>query len=180
MRRKSTTSEMMKSYMVDALLILMSEKDFQSITVEEIAVKAGVNRSTYYRHFNGKEDIIFYFLDSVMREYLEEIRLQKPDLKSYLENMFEHYLKYKWQMLSIYNAGLSLILLKVLEKNFHSQIDTSQPLEEQYKVSFYIGGIFNHLQMWFSRGMQESPEAMTQIALSVLPKQFVPYLTKTQ
>lgn len=67
---------MMKSYMVDALLILMSEKDFQSITVEEIAVKAGVNRSTYYRHFNGKEDIIFYFLDSVMREYLEE-----PDAK---------------------------------------------------------------------------------------------------
>lgn len=171
---------MMKSYIVDALLILMSEKEFQSITIEEIAAKAGVNRSTYYRHFNGKEDIIFYFLDSVMREYLEKIRLQKPDLKSYLQNMFRHYLKYKKQMLSIYNAGLSLILLRVLEKNFHSQIDTNKPLEEQYKISFYIGGIFSHLQMWFSRGMQESPEAMTQIALSVLPPQFVPYLTKPQ
>lgn len=178
MRRKSTTSEMMKSYIVDGLLLLMAEKEFQSITVEEIVTKAGVNRSTYYRHFKGKEDIIFYFLDSVMREYLEKVRLQNPDLKSYLTNMFRHYLKYKAQMLIIYHAGLSLVLLKVLEKYFHSQIDTSKPLEEQYKVTFYIGGIFNHFQMWFSRGMQESPEEMTQYALSVLPSQFIPYLTK--
>lgn len=178
MRRKSTTSEMMKSYIVDGMLLLMSEKTFQSITIEEIVTKAGVNRSTYYRHFNGKEDIIFYFFDSVMREYLEKIKTQKPDLKSYLQNMFQHFLKYKKQMLVIYNSGLSLILLSVLEKHFHSQIDTSNPIDEQYKVSFYIGGIFNHLQMWFSRGMLESPEAMTQYAITVLPPQFVPYLTK--
>ena len=178
MRRKSTTSEMMKSYIIEALLILMSEKEFQSITVEEIVAKAGVNRSTYYRHFNGKDDVIFYFLDSVMREYIEKARLQKPDLKTYLQNMFRHYLKYKEQMLIIYHAGLSVILLGVLEKYFHSQIDTDKPLAEQYKVSFYIGGIFSHFQMWFSRDMKESPEEMTEYALFVLPPQFVPYLTK--
>lgn len=178
MRRKSTTSKMMKSYIVDALLILMTEKDFQSITIGELVKKAGVNRSTYYRHFNGKEDIIFYFFDSVMSEYLEKIQHQKLDLKTYLLKMFAHYLNYKKQMLIIYQAGLSLILLKVLEKQFHSQIDTSKPLAEQYKVSFYIGGIFNHLQMWFSRDMKESPEEMTKYALFVLPPQFVPYLMK--
>ena len=178
MRSKSTTSEMMKSYIVDGLLLLMAEKEFQSITVGEIVTKAGVNRSTYYRHFNGKEDVIFYFLDSIMCEYLEKTKSQKLDLKSYLQNMFHHYLKYKKQILIIYNSGLSLILLNVLEKHFHSQIDTSKPIDEQYKVSFYIGGIFNHLQMWFSREMQESPETMTQYALTVLPSQFVPYLTK--
>ncbi len=169
---------MMKSYIVDALLILMSKKRFQKITIEEIVAKAGVNRSTYYRHFNGKEDVIFYFFDSVMREYLEVAKPQNPDLKSYLQNMFQHYLKYRKQILVIYNAGLSPIFLRVLEKYFHSQIDTSKPMDEQYKVSFYIGGIFNQLQMWFSRGMQESPETMTQYALTVLPPQFVPYLTK--
>lgn len=178
MRRKSTTSKMMKSYIVDALLILMTEKDFQSITIGELVKKAGVNRSTYYRHFNGKEDIIFYFFDSVMNEYLEKIQHQKLDLKTYLLKLFAHYLNYKKQMLIIYQSGLSLILLKVLEKHFHSQIDTSKPLTEQYKVSFYIGGIFNHLQMWFSRDMEESPEEMTKYALLVLPPQFVPYLMK--
>lgn len=178
MRRKSTTSEMMKSYIVDALLILMTEKDFQSITIDELVKKAGVNRSTYYRHFTGKENIIFYFLDSVMSEFLNKIQFQKLDLKTYLLKLFAHYLTYKKQMLVIYNAGLSIVLLKVLEKYFHAQIDASQSLTEQYKVSFYIGGIFNHFLMWFSRDMQESPEEMTAYALLVLPPQFVPYLTK--
>lgn len=178
MRRKSTTSEMMKSYIVDGLLILMSDREFQSITIEEIVKKAGVNRSTYYRHFNSKEDIIYYFLDSIINEYLEKIRLKNPDLKTYLQNMFSHYMKYKKQILTIYHSGLSSIFLKVLEKYFYAQIDSSQPLEEQHKVSFYIGGIFGHLLLWFSRDMQESPEEMTKYALSVLPPNFVPYLIK--
>lgn len=169
---------MMKSYIVDALLILMSEKDFYSITIDELVKKAGVNRSTYYRHFTGKEDVIFYFLDSVMSEYLEKVRLEKPDLRTYLLNMFAHYLNYREQMLVIYQAGLSIVLLRVLEKYFYSRIDTNRPLAEQYNVSFYIGGIFNHFQMWFSRGMQESPEQLTEFALLSLPPQFVPYLTK--
>lgn len=178
MRRKSTTSKMMKSYIVEALLILLEEKDFQNITIDELVKKAGVNRSTYYRHFTGKEDVIFYFLDSVMSDYLEKIQLQKPDLKTYLHNLFTHFMKYKKQMLVIYHAGLSGVLLNVLEKHFHSQIDTGKPLTEQYKVSFYIGGIFNHLLMWFSRDMQESPEEMTKYSLLVLPSNFVPYLIK--
>lgn len=33
MRRKSTTTEMMKSYIVDSLLLLMEQKDFQDITI---------------------------------------------------------------------------------------------------------------------------------------------------
>lgn len=180
MRRKSTTSEMMKSYIVDALLILMEEKDFQSIIIDELVKKAGVNRSTYYRHFNAKEDIIFYFLDSVMSEYLEKIRLQKPDLKTYLLNMFLHYQHYQKQMLVIYRAGLSMVFFKVLEKYFYSQIDTAKSPAEQYIVSFYIGGIFNHLLMWFSRDMQESPEQMTEYALLALPPQYIPYLTNPQ
>lgn len=178
MRRKSTTTKMMKSYIVDALLILMSEKDFHSITIDELVKKAGVNRSTYYRHFTGKEDVIFYFLDSVMNEYLEQIQFQKLDLKTYLQKLFSHFMNYRKQMLVIYHSGLSMVLLNVLKKYFYSQIDTSKPLVEQYEVSFYIGGIFNHLLMWFSRGMKESPEEMTKYALLVLPPHFVPYLTK--
>ena len=55
MRRKSTTSAMMKSFITESLLLLMNKKPFEEITVGEIVQKAGVNRSTYYRHFNRKE-----------------------------------------------------------------------------------------------------------------------------
>src|SRR5262245_35988567 len=47
-----------------ALLELMREKGFQSITVHDIAERATVNRATFYDHFVDK----FALLESVMRD----------------------------------------------------------------------------------------------------------------
>lgn len=47
MRKKNTTTEMMKGYIADSLLHLMSTKPYNDITIAEITKKAGVNRSTY-------------------------------------------------------------------------------------------------------------------------------------
>ena len=58
MRRKNTTTYMMKEYITEALLQLMKKKEFEKLTIEEITSKAGVNRSTYYRNFKSKEMII--------------------------------------------------------------------------------------------------------------------------
>ena len=42
----------------DALLSLVESKPFDRITVEDIIEKAGVGRSTFYRHFETKEALI--------------------------------------------------------------------------------------------------------------------------
>lgn len=47
MRRKNTTSKMMKGYIIGALLLLMKKRNFSEISIGEITDKAGVNRSTY-------------------------------------------------------------------------------------------------------------------------------------
>ena len=60
MRRKNTTTEMMMGYMCSALLELMLEKDYAKISIGEIAKKAGVDRSSYYRHFKSKDHIILF------------------------------------------------------------------------------------------------------------------------
>ena len=50
-----------------ALLELMQEKRFASVTVHEIAERATVNRATFYTHFADKYDL----LDSVIREQFQ-------------------------------------------------------------------------------------------------------------
>ena len=42
MRRKNLNSELIKEYMVEALLLLMEKKSFEKITIGEITNKAGV------------------------------------------------------------------------------------------------------------------------------------------
>ena len=52
--RKSFSS----SLMVEALLLLLEKKEYDSITVKEICEKAGVNRSTFYMHYDTKDDLL--------------------------------------------------------------------------------------------------------------------------
>jgi len=72
MRIKGLDEQMIQQYIAEALLILMEKKPYDKITIGEITEKAGVNRSSYYRHFDTKEDIIRFYLKSVMDEYMRE------------------------------------------------------------------------------------------------------------
>ena len=50
----------------DALSSLLAEKNFESISVQDIAARATVNRATFYAHFTDK----FALLDAMIREDL--------------------------------------------------------------------------------------------------------------
>ena len=50
--------QLTKEYIIQSLFILMKTKDYSDITIQDITNKAGVNRSTYYRNFSCKENII--------------------------------------------------------------------------------------------------------------------------
>lgn len=168
MRRKSVTSEMMRSYIADSLLLLMEHKNFQSITIAEIVKKAGVNRSTYYRHFDKKEDVILYFLEHLSKTFLKSVGSQELVLEDYLTKLYAHYLQSKKQMLTIYNNGLSALLLDVLKKCLGGEGLENKPISEQYDTAYHIGGTFNHFLLWFSRDMVDPPETMAKYTLAVL------------
>jgi AcrR family transcriptional regulator len=60
----------------DALLALMLERDFESITVQDILDRADVGRSTFYTHFYDKEDLLLSGLHDVRRIF-EQRGLEK-------------------------------------------------------------------------------------------------------
>ena len=49
----------------EALIHLMVEKGYQAITVQDIADRAQINRSTFYRHYLDKEDLLSQYMDEV-------------------------------------------------------------------------------------------------------------------
>lgn len=176
MRRKSITTEMMKSYITDALLILMEKKSFADITVSEIVTKAGVNRSTYYRHFEKKEDVIIYFLENITKEIPNRDEAVGNSIEEHLINVYSHYYRHKKQLLLIYNNGLSMLLLDILKSNLGVQDYKDRQVDEQYGIAFHTGGTFNHFLLWFSRDMTDSPEEMAKHTLAVLPEYYIKYI----
>ena len=64
--KRGRTRERMKN----ALIELCDEKPYYDITIEDVCGKAGVYRSTFYRYYNTKDEL----LREVEHEYLAETR----------------------------------------------------------------------------------------------------------
>ena len=182
MRRKNETGDTMMDNMAEALLLLMREKSYDKIKVGEITERAGVDRTTYYRHFHSKEEIIERYLRGLNKEFMESYRTSgKPDFQTYTLTIFQVYYAHKEELLLIFKAGCASLLLPVLEEGFHfEEYRKNASVEKQYEVSYIIGGIYNNLLFWLSRGMQETPKEMSAIALSYHPEGSLTMLNASQ
>ena len=61
--------------MDEALIRLLEVKDYEYITIKEICEKAGVNRSTFYLHYETVNDLLSECLENIKKRFL--IRLQR-------------------------------------------------------------------------------------------------------
>jgi AcrR family transcriptional regulator len=56
----------------EALVSLLAEKSFQSISVQDIAERATLNRATFYAHFEDKFALMDYLVRELFREEVEK------------------------------------------------------------------------------------------------------------
>ena len=69
--------------MGEALLILLEKKDIDYITIKEICEKAGVNRSTFYLHYDTIDDLFKETIERLNDEFISSFELKdaKPLIK---------------------------------------------------------------------------------------------------
>ena len=58
MNKQESKYQYTASLMDEALLLLLEQKDYEFITVKEVCQKAGVNRSTFYLHYESMNDLL--------------------------------------------------------------------------------------------------------------------------
>ena len=61
--------------MQKALLFLLEKKDIEFITVTEVTKKAGVNRSTFYLHYDNIYELLEETIEQLNRQFAH-LRLQ--------------------------------------------------------------------------------------------------------
>lgn len=183
LRRKDLDHSLIQSYLTEALLQLMGTKNFSDISVGEIAERAGVHRATFYRHFSSKDEVLRCALARMLRETEGDRKLLETDFASFIRPVFQAFFDNKNQMLRLYKAGLSGQILDVLKEYFHfdeipdmvvnggdgdGASGTGETINmEKYRMAYRTGGIYSCLLLWFSHDMRETPEEMTEIAVSL-------------
>ena len=61
------------SLMDEALLLLLEKKDFDRITVKELCQKAGVNRSTFYLHYETLNDLLEETVERINERFKQSL-----------------------------------------------------------------------------------------------------------
>lgn len=159
-------SETMRGYITEALLLLLHNKPFAAITIGEITKKAGVNRSTYYRNFASKEEIIKYFYTQLLRSCLSSNK--DMDMKQHLLQVFEHFKNHKEDLLCLHQHHLSYLLLECLSTFF---MNTAQN-RDSFAIYYHTGGIFHTFLWWFDSEMKLPPSYLVNKAIAILPPDF--------
>lgn len=168
-----------------AFLALLEKKDFAYITVKEICEKAGVNRSTFYLHYESLEDLLSesveYMNESFLaymkqdagvfvtniKEYpLSELYLLTPKyLTPYLNYIKEH----KRLFLTAMNRAKALRLEESYDKMFQFVF---VPILERYQVSdeikkylmaFYIHGLMAIITQWLKNDCKDPIEQIIDV-----------------
>ena len=63
-----------------ALIALLNEKDFEYITIKEICQKAGVNRSTFYLHYENTRDLLEETMQYLVDQFLSYFSVDMQEI----------------------------------------------------------------------------------------------------
>lgn len=143
-----------------ALLMLIEEKKFSSITITEITAKAGVSRNAYYRNYSSKEDIlrnVFHRADNLVLDKVSTF-LTDDSFNAYLE-LFQAVLENANIFKIILNADMAGQFSEEMNHRFTDDIPKNNYLE-RYRKLFWLGALHNVIFQWLKDGMVQTPEEM--------------------
>ena len=168
-----------------ALLSLLEKKAFEYISISEICEKAGVNRSTFYLHYENTSDLlretIAYVLDNFSSYFSVDIKsistkfsnCDLQDLNFVNEKYLYPYLLFIKENQRVFSAVLSQpaafdsksIFQRLFDNIFKPILDRFHyPSEEQnYVMMFYLNGITAIIIEWLKDDCQKSIEDIAGI-----------------
>jgi len=168
-----------------ALISLLKKKPFEFITVSEICKAAGVNRSTFYLHYETIDDLLNettqYLLDGFLSYFSNDTQSIAFNLKDcelnelvficdkYLTPYFTYIKDHKEVFIvalaqnkilgfeDVYKRMFEYIFNPILDR-FHYPIDM-----RQYVMMYYLNGINAIILEWLRCGCDKSIKEISQI-----------------
>ena len=160
--------------MAEALILLLDKKEYEYITVKEVCQKAGVNRSTFYLHYETMNDLLAESGEYITKKFYEYMKstdtgvsaniekLDKKDLVFITPKYLNPYLEFIKQNRVLYftvikNAGLFRLdktYTELFRRIFNPVLNRFGFAEEEknYYLAFYINGILSLVAEWVKDG----------------------------
>ena len=168
-----------------ALIFLLKKKPFDYITVSEICEEAGVNRSTFYLHYETIGDLLAettrYLLDDFLAYFSTDtkaIALNLADcelndlificdkyLSPYLSYVKDHKEIFGTALLYNQTLGFEDVYKRMFDNIFNPILERFQytPSNRQYVMMYYLNGVNAIILEWLRNGCDKSIQEIAEI-----------------
>ena len=148
-----------------AVLELLKEKPLAEISVSEIVDRAAVGRTSFYRNFASKEDVISQHIEKLTQQWEEEYKASGKDSNAEMYgSLFKHLKDHADFYLLLKQRNLMYLFLDVFLEKFGPKADYTNMWA--YTTAFITYGTYGWIEEWINRGMQESAETMAELLSS--------------
>ncbi len=151
--------------MNQALLALLEKKDFEFITVTEITKKAGVNRSTFYLHYDNLDELLEETLENLNKQFVSSFAVKPPKNITSKEDAFLitddllrpylHFVKQNKRIFKLIHQKPQLFHTKQTYQTMYDDIFypaisqfLSKETEKIYNLEFFTGGVAAIVHKW--------------------------------
>ncbi|WP_099360767.1 TetR/AcrR family transcriptional regulator [Fredinandcohnia onubensis] len=169
-KRRNRTQEHLKHALID----LIKEKGYHSVSVKDIVDKASYNRSTFYVHYHDKIDLAEDLLDFMMvglwdsvgkhhlpgqKVYTSKIGKPSFNIVSYIyeHRDFFELIKYDDTLPGLHTSFPQTIL-KIYQEKFIFETINNIPVNMDYFKRYTAYGFYGLIQNWITSGFKESQE----------------------
>ncbi len=164
-----------KQRLNDALESLLIEKGYDKTTVQDLIDRADVGRSTFYAHYETKDDLVVGWIDQLAAEMDLHMAQEQTDAESIMPSLalFRHLAEqhhlYKAMLgsrgINIVTQMLHSMLLRHatsgLERRPDANRQTTIPID--VRAGFLASSLLALLTWWLDNDMPYSPESMDEM-----------------
>ena len=166
-----------KEALAAALKQMMTVKPMDKITIKDLVEICGVNRQTFYYHF----DDVYDLLEWVFEEDANRVLPREVVYEHWREDVFifMQYLQDNSSFtLNVYNSNSRIYMLRYLEekmaaciRSFAVIVSEGMNIDRQdfeFVVTFYAKCAIGFISQWMDLGMKRPKEVTTQRILRVM------------
>lgn len=171
-----------KKALITTFSDLLETKSFDNITIQDLCEKANVRRSTFYRHFNDKYDLLNHIVGTLI-EYFRTLHLPEIDPKDprqFFNKFMKDILLFISDNKAMVKSVISINIYSEVYQILYNQICAvvKRQIEFDKQIGqFYIdefiygeflaGGILSVILNWIQYGQQSIDDVSSDIVTMI-------------
>jgi AcrR family transcriptional regulator len=169
LQSNNTTAQQSQRWILQALLELMEKTQYDKISVSEICRKAEVDRRTFYRNYDSKNDVLEQYIRFLREEYIKMYTtIDNPGKYTAAKIFFEFWSQHLYFIRNMKKSGLSDFIFQQFTKftKEHTEFligDNVRRLPIEYVLAYRIGGFWNVMLTWATSDVMLSPDEMAAV-----------------